>query len=135
MNVFFYGLFMDDSVLADKGIVPGSAVVGHVDGFALRIGERATLLPDAGARAYGVMMTIAPDEAKALYADESVADYRPEAVRVALADGSNAEAVCYNLPADKVTGTNKDYAKSLLAVAAKLGFPNAYLDEIRRAGA
>ena len=133
MNVFFYGLFMDKALLAKKGISPSSAAVGHVDGFALRIGERATLLRSAGARSYGVMMDISPDEAKELYAESSVADYVSEPVTVELSDGSKVEAICYNLSVDKVTGTNKDYAESLMEVAARLGFPDSYLDEIRRA--
>ena len=135
MNVFFYGLFMDETMLAQKGVAPTSAIVGYVDRFALCIGERATLLPQAGARAYGVMMAINAEEAKALYADDSVADYQSEAVKVTLTDGAAVDAVCYNLPADKITGTNKDYANSLLVVAKRLKFPDSYLDQIRRAGA
>ena len=59
-------------------------------------------------------MDIAPNEATALYAEESVADYLPEPVTVELMDGTQVEATCYNLPSAKVTGTNKDYAESLL---------------------
>ena len=133
MNVFFYGLFMDESLLAKKGILPGSSAVGHVDGFALRIGERAALLRSAGARAYGIMMNISDNAAKELYAERSVADYVPEPVTVNLSDGSEVEAICYNLPEEKITGTNKDYAASLLELAARLEFPESYLDEIRKA--
>jgi hypothetical protein len=85
------------------------AVVGYVDGFALRIGARATLHRSAGDRAYGVMMNLSPDATNELYADSSVVDYVPEPVTVALADGSKVEAVCYNLAVDKVAGTNKNY--------------------------
>jgi hypothetical protein len=134
VNVFFYGLFMDEGLLANKGIAPSSAVVGFVDGFAIRIGERATLLRSAGARAYGVMMDISPDETRELYADSSVADYEPEPVTVELSDGSKVEATCYNLSVDKVAGTNKDYAESLMAVAGRLGFPDSYLEQIRQSG-
>lgn len=133
MNVFFYGLFMDKTLLAKKGISPSNATVGYVDGFALRIGRRATLVRSAGARSYGVMMNITPDEAKDLYAESSVADYLPEPVAVELSDGSKVEAICYNLPVDKITGTNKDYAESLIEVAARLDFPDSYLDQIRQA--
>lgn len=134
MNVFFYGLFMDEALLASKGISVGNTSVGQVDGFVLRIGARATLLPSEGARAYGVVMTISENEADDLYADSSVADYVPEPVIVELPDGRTIDAVCYNLPADKVAGTNKAYAKSLIEVATELGLPDAYLDEIRSAG-
>ena len=133
MNVFFYGLFMDVSLLATMGIKPAETRTGFVDGHALRIGERATLVRRPDSRAYGVVMDITPGETAALYADSSVADYVPEPVTVELLDGTRAEATCYNLPPDKVTGANKAYAGSLLTVATELGFPDSYLEQIRQA--
>ena len=131
--MFFYGLFMDERLLATKGIKPTNVRLGFVDGYGLRIGERATLVRRPNGRAYGAMMDIAPNEATALYAEDSVADYLPEPVTVELMDGTEVEATCYNLPSAKVTGTNKDYAESLLEVAIRLGFPDSYLDQIRQA--
>ena len=113
MRVFFYGLFMDDGLLATKGIEPSEIRIGFVNDYALRIGERATLVRCAGSRAYGVSMQIAPGEAKELYAEPSVADYQPEPVIAELMDGTCVDAVCYNLPGDKVTGANRKYAESL----------------------
>jgi len=55
VTVFFYGLFMDESVLASKGVSTSKATVGYVNGCSLRIGRRATLVPDDGNRAYGVV--------------------------------------------------------------------------------
>lgn len=133
MNVFFYGLFMDESLLATKGIKPAAVKPGFVDGYRLRIGERATLVRRPGGRAYGVSMDVTPGEAKGLYAEESVADYLPETVTVELKDGTKIEATCYNLPLDKVAGANAEYAESLLKVATRLGFPDSYLDQIRQA--
>jgi hypothetical protein len=133
LKVFFYGLFMDVDLLAKKGITPQVAVVGHVNGFSLHIGERATLLRSAGARAHGVMMEISSGEAKDLYAESSVADYVPEVVTVELMDGSKVEASCYNLPDDKITETNRDYAEALLQVAVKLALPDTYIAEIAQA--
>jgi hypothetical protein len=131
MKVFFYGLFMDVSLLADKGIVPNHSTVGFVDGYRLYIGARATLTRTPNDRAYGVVMDITENDAAALYSEESVADYIPETVSVDLMDGGRVDAVCYNLPQDKITGANRDYAKALVAVASKLGFPESYLDQIR----
>ncbi len=135
MKVFFYGLFMDESLLATKGIEPSGESSGFVDDYTLRIGERATLIRSAGGRAYGVMMEIAPSEATELYAEDSVADYLPEPVTVELMDGTRVQATCYNLPVEKVTGTNAEYAKSLLDLATRLDFPDSYLEQIRQAGA
>ena len=124
---------MDEALLAKKGITPSNAEVGYVDEFALRIGERATLVRSAGARSYGIMMNISSDQAKELYSDKSVADYVPESVIVELLGGGNAEAKCYNLPVDKVAGTNKIYAEALFEVASKRGLPESYLVELREA--
>ena len=134
MNVFFYGLFMDTQLLAAKGIVPASVQAGFADGYALRIGERATLIREQGARAYGVVMDIAADDTAQLYAEPSVADYESESIRVELTNGDCVDAACYLLPADRLTGTNSDYAKSLLRLAARLEFPESYRDEIARQG-
>ena len=134
MRVFFYGLFMDESLLAKKGIKPSEINLGFVDGYGLRIGERATLVRCPDSRAYGAMMDIAPSDATELYSEESVSGYVPEPVIVELMDGKQVEATCYNLPSDKVTGTNKRYADSLLEVATRLDFPDFYLDQIRQAG-
>ena len=78
-------------------------------------------------------MNIAPGEATELYAEDSVADYLPEPVIVEQMDGTKVEATCYNLPSDQVAGANKGYAKSLLEVATRMGFPDSYLDQIRQA--
>ena len=37
------------------------------------------------------------------------------------------------MPDNKITGTNKDYAGTLLELAVKLKIPDSYLDQIRRA--
>jgi len=134
MNVFFYGLFMDQGLLAKKGIAPTKAEVAYVDGFMLRIGERATLVRAAGARTYGLMMIISPDEVKRLYSESSVADYVPESVTVKLVAGGEVEATCFNLPYGKVSGTNRAYAEALWEVANSLDLPKHYLAEIRQAG-
>jgi hypothetical protein len=65
IGVFFYGLFMDESLLASKGVRPTERTVGYVDGYVLRIGKRATLLPEANSRAYGVLMKFASADAAA----------------------------------------------------------------------
>lgn len=124
---------MDEGLLATKGIEPSDVNLGFVDGYSLRIGERATLVRHPDGRAYGAVMDIAPSEATELYAEDSVADYLPEPVIVELLDGTRVEATCYNLPVDKVKGVNKEYADSLLDVATRLSFPEWYLDQIRQA--
>ena len=131
--VFFYGLFMDESLLASKGVRPTESTIGYVDGFGLHIGKRATLLPEANSRAYGVLMKITSEEVAELYSEQSVADYIAEPVVVKLPGDTRVSAVCYNLPAAKLVGTNPEYAAALLALATKLGLPDSYLRHIRNA--
>lgn len=135
MKIFFYGLFMDESVLAAQGIRASGVKTGFVDGYSLRIGERATLVPDRDSRAYGIVMDVIPGDVETLYAGAGLADYMPEPLTVNLRDGTQVEATCFNLPIGKVTGVDKDYAKALLKIATRLGFPDPYLDEIRKAQA
>lgn len=130
--VFFYGLFMDEALLASKGVHPIRVANGYVDGLRLRICSRATLVSEEGSRAYGVLMEVRSEDVGTLYADESVADYVPEPVAVVLADGSKETATCYNLPLNKLQGTNPQYAAALHELAEKLHFPNDYLEQIRR---
>jgi len=132
--VFFYGLFMDESLLASKGVRPTESTIGYVDGFGLHIGKRATLLPEANSRAYGVLMKITSEEVAALYSEQSVADYIAEPVVVNLPGNTQVSAVCYNLPASRLAGTNPEYAAALLTLATKLGLPDSYLGHIRSAG-
>lgn len=129
--VFFYGLFMDESLLASKGICPTESTIGYVDGFGLHIGKRATLLPEANSRAYGVLMKIATEDVEALYSEPSVSDYVAEHVVVTLPANMQVSAVCYNLPAARLTGANPEYAAALLTLAARLGLPDSYLGRIR----
>lgn len=131
MNVFFYGLFMDDVLLEKKGVEASDISVGFVDGYRLHIGERATLVPKAGHQCHGLLMHVDRDSVLELYSEQSVADYGPEPVTVELADGSRHDAICYNLPSDKISGTNRAYAASLLELASRLELPDRYLREIR----
>src|SRR5215213_9965068 len=99
VEVFFYGLFMDESLLRAKGLNPENRGPASVEDFQLVIGERATLVRREGARAYGVVYTLTRGEVEALYSDESVSAYRPEVVTARLAGGRDARALCFNLPA------------------------------------
>jgi DeoR/GlpR family transcriptional regulator of sugar metabolism len=132
MNVFFYGLFMDTAILAKSGIYPSNLQKGYLQDYALKIGNRASLIPSTQERSYGVVITADEKSLQKLYAAPSVADYIPEEVTVHLESGDVVKALCYNLPASSLTGTNTSYAISLHSLAKKLGFPKAYLAHIKK---
>ena len=132
VDVFFYGLFMDEAVLREKGLSPLGRRVARVENFRLVIGARATLVPSAGGAAHGVLFSLTPGEVDALYSEESVSAYRPEAVCAQLADGSVVPALCFNLPAPPAAAErNPPYASKLRRLAARLGLPPDYVSSIR----
>jgi hypothetical protein len=131
LEAFFYGLYMDLDVLREAGIVPIAPRQAFVDNFALRIGRRATLLPAAGARAYGMLYTVTHDELDRLYTAPGLEQYRPEAVLARPLDGAPIPALCYNLrEAPQPHERNPDYALRLQRVLDKLGFPPKYVASV-----
>lgn len=132
VEVFFYGLFMDVDALRAKGLRPANARAARVDGFALQIGQRATLAPCADASVHGFVIGLTHAEIDALYADASVGAYRPEAVIAELPDGSAVAALCFNLPAEpNANEANAEYAAKLRELARRLGFPADYVASIQ----
>ena len=132
ITVFFYGLFMDAAALRAAGFHPGNARQASVSGMALQIGQRATLVPDFAGRVFGFVMDLSQAEVDRLYAEPSVAAYRPEPVIAQLADGFRVAALCFNLPpSDEAAAPNPAYAEKLRAVAGRLGLPSGYVKGIR----
>ena len=130
ISVFFYGLFMDKTLLENKGFHPIEPVRGYLDGYELRIGERATLVKSPRRRAYGVVMKLDQEELDELYGEPSVVDYRPEEVVIVTFEKETLLVVVYNLPIDKLAGQNKQYAQRLFQTARGNGLPQSYLKEI-----
>lgn len=131
INVFFYGLFMDVKLLRAKGAEPSDIQPACAPGFALRIGQRATLIHEPQSSAYGMVMRLSHSEIEKLYSEASVSTYRPEAVLTLLADGSYIPALCFNLieppGADEV---NLEYAMKLRELASDLKLPPEYIQSI-----
>lgn len=121
---------MDLSLLQEKGLAPSKPVTAYVDGFGLRIGDRATLVKSENERAYGLVMTLTDQELLSLYGESSVADYVPETIEVSDLNNGTATATVYNLPPALLSGRNKAYARSLAGVAKKVGLPDEYIKQI-----
>ena len=129
-SVFFYGLFMDENLLKEKGLNPLNSKLAHVVGYGFRIGERATLVKSVHERSYGSVMQLSEEKLNVLYGDEGVLDYVPEEVTATDTKGTNLSAVSYILPMEKLSGKNREYAKALVIVARNIGLPEEYLREI-----
>ena len=81
------GLFMDEELLRGKGLEPEGGEIAAFDGFALRIGQRAALVPTPGAKVYGLVFSLTRSELDRLYSESSVQVYKPQAVLAQLASG------------------------------------------------
>jgi gamma-glutamyl AIG2-like cyclotransferase len=122
---------MDLELLRAKGLSPAGAEPASLDGFALRIGQRAALVPDADARVHGLLASLTHAELELLYSEPSLQAYRPEAVLARLADGGIIAALCYNLASPPAPEErNPEYAARLRAVAQKVGLPAEYVASI-----
>ncbi|HEX9735789.1 MAG TPA: gamma-glutamylcyclotransferase family protein [Thermoanaerobaculia bacterium] len=131
IDAFFYGLFMDVSVLRDTDVTPTDPRPGYVDGFALRIGQRATLVPAHGARAYGMLVALTHRELDRLYSGPGLEHYLPEAVLAHTLKGDLVAALCYNLrEVPSPHEHNPEYASRLRGVLRELGFPREYIESI-----
>ena len=132
VNGFFYGLFMDVTVLRNSGAMPTDPRPAYVDDFALRIGNRATLIPSAGARAYGMLIALTHSELEGLYSAPGLDQYRPEAVLAWLLGGEGSlPALCYNLRVEpQIDERNSDYAQRLQRVLRDLNFPFEYVNSV-----
>ena len=130
ISVFFYGLFMDEALLRQKGADPKDLRVASVSGFALRVGQRATLVPAPHGRAFGIVVALTHSEIEKLYSEQSVSCYRPEAILVTTDTGMSEAALCFNLPEIGTDQMDIQYATQLSALARRLGFPEDYVASI-----
>ena len=132
LEVFFYGLFMDEELLRSKGIIPINSRRASVEGFGLRIGKRATLVPARQERSYGMVTKLTHQELNTLYSGPGLEHYHPEAITCTTLDGGSVCALCYNLPdTPGPDEKNEAYAGQLRAVLAKLEFPAEYVESLR----
>jgi hypothetical protein len=131
IDVFFYGLFMDEALLQSKGIPAPDLRPASVSGYQLRVGRRATLIPLPAGRVFGLIGSLTHAELEGLYSDPSVQAYRPEAVLAHLPGGEPLAALCFNLPEPPPPEErNPEYASRLRALAERLNFPPEYVASI-----
>jgi hypothetical protein len=131
IDIFFYGLFMDEALLREKGMNPVNRRIASAENFCLLIGMRATLGPCANGMVHGVVFALTHSEVDKLYSENSVSTYRPEAISVRLGDGSVIPALCFNLPSPPATEErNAQYAFKLRALAERIGLPPDYVSSI-----
>lgn len=123
---------MDEELLREQGFSPVVLGKALLRDFALRIGDRATLVPAHDSTAYGMLIDLPDQELEALYSAPGVSEYVATPVCVELMNaGSTHQALSYNLPASQLSGEmNRDYAEKLKNQLLALDFPRAYAQTI-----
>jgi len=122
---------MDEGVLRQKGLDPKDFKLAWVEGYGLRIGEKATLEVSETEQVFGSIMNLRAEELNLLYGEESVADYVPVRLTATDMENNRIESTSYILPMDLLSGRNPDYARALLLAADKIGLPDTYLKTIK----
>src|SRR5688572_19608651 len=97
VDAFFYGLYMDDAVLAGAGVKPRAPRKACAHGYALHIGQRATLVKAPSSIAWGVVYSLTPDDLAVLYGAPGLEVYRPEEIEVTLENRAIIPVRVYNL--------------------------------------
>ena len=135
-KIFFYGRFMDKSLLTEQGLHPEILGPAVLPDYRIHIGERATLLRSTSSRAYGLVMELHDQEIRTLYSEPSVREYIRERVQVKLLDtGEAIEVYCYNLLGELgPAGANPEYATKLSVLVEALQLDPAYVEEIAAFG-
>lgn len=132
IRVFFYGLYMDVTLLESMGFQPRQVGAARLDNYQIKIGERATLIPARGKSSYGFLHDLPQEEVIALYSRPEVRGYVPQPVAAALlADSSLHHASCYVLQSEEAgSRTNVEYVVKLATLVSRLGLPSKYAKEI-----
>ncbi len=131
VDAFFYGLYMDDAVLAGAGVKPHAPRKAGAQGYALRIGKRATLVKAPGNIAWGMVYSLTPGDLAVLYGAPGLEVYKPEPIEVTLENRAIIPARVYNLPqAPAPDERNPEDAEKLKAAMRRLKFPADFIARI-----
>ena len=124
IDVFFYGLYMDPALLEQKGVTPRNPRGAKVEGYAIRIGQRVTLLRSVGKRAFGMVYSLTHAEIHSLYWGAGIDAYRAEPVIANILGGGSVPVLCCILLEPPVSNeANPEYADKLLTVMKYLELP------------
>ena len=125
VDVFFYGLYMDETILKSKNVNPRNQRKGVVRGFKLRIGKMATLLRNNNGEAHGLIYSLTHSEIDLLYKGSGLTDYVPEALLVETDDNKTIPALCCNLLTPPRSGEqNREYHEKLIQCMNRYNLPN-----------
>lgn len=133
--VFFFGAYINFSVLREIDLIPEEYRVATLNGYRLNIEPTATLSREPGSMVWGIMATATHEELRRLYVDHAKiflgGDYFPRAVTVTDLNDNIIPALCYICDDMKPVPAEADYIEKIARPAEEYGFPKDYIEMIR----
>ena len=135
VDVFFYGSYINFSVLREAGIGERPFEVVSALGFELVISPLANLKRKPHGLIFGIRTRLTHPELDALYTDHALGKlggrYLPEAVLVRQQSGEVLPALCYIAHHMAPAKPDPAYVDRILHPAKAYRFPQWYVDQIR----
>ncbi len=127
--VFFYGSYINRSVLKEVGVEPDHWEIARLSGYDIRIKPRANLVRAEPGMVYGILATATHVELEKLYSHalEVLGEvYKPEAIMAETTEGHWRPALCYISHTMQERTTDPEYLARILKPAKAYGFPAWY---------
>jgi len=130
---FFYGSYINPSVLREVDLVPDRMEVARLPGYDIEIRPLANLVPSDQHTVYGVLATATHAELERLYSharDVLGGVYLPRAVLAYTAAGQSEPALCYISPGLAPAPPSADYVRRIVEPARAHEFPAWYIHRL-----
>jgi hypothetical protein len=132
LKIFFYGSFMDLEVLRTLSVVPKNVETAELKNWSITFSPMATLVQSEGDSVYGTIAELSRDEVRILYTRDDLKHYNPVGITVATKQNKRVPAQCYISKPGSGQKPSVEYLRRVIQAAESLGFPSAYLEELRR---
>lgn len=133
VQTFFYGSYINPSVLAEVDLHPESFEVVRLAGFDIIIGPLANLIRSERHTVYGVLTETTHEDLSRLYdhAEHILGSvYLPEAVLCQTRQGTFVPALCYISHDMEAVPASPDYIGRIVQPAKEYGFPAWYIERL-----
>ncbi|MCU1265867.1 MAG: hypothetical protein JWM21_2185 [Acidobacteria bacterium] len=131
--IFFYGTYMDPSVLTANDINSPEVIPARISGYQLCIRPRVNLIPTERSFVYGSIAKLTHDEISKLYGgleQRFNLKYLPEAVLAQTLDGNLRPALCYIAPHMEESLPSSEYVRQMAAAVRAIGLPEWYATQV-----
>ncbi len=130
VRVFFYGSYMNRTVLREANLEIDRFEVARLDGYDIQIAPRANLVVSSERCVYGVLAEATHAELARLYAHAKGVlgeEYLPHPVLVQITSGAWLSALCYLAPAMDPGPPDPAYVDRIVQPAREFRFPDWYI--------